>query len=84
MFHITEIVSDLKKARIAKGISQNQLANITGYDVNQISCWERGKHQPGIVAVIDLANALGFRLKLEESDIEFKPKPKPTGFIIEF
>jgi transcriptional regulator with XRE-family HTH domain len=76
------IIDDLKKARIAKDISQNKLAYITGYDVNQISCWERGKHQPGIVAVVNVAKALGFRLALIE--LESNVEAKYTPFTIEF
>lgn len=39
-------------------MTQTELAEASGYDVDQIGTWERGEHMPREMTVVDLAQAL--------------------------
>lgn len=48
----------LKQARSAKNLSQNELANLVGIHVTNISRYERGENRPTTDVLTKLANAL--------------------------
>lgn len=48
----------LKQARSNKGLSQNELANLVGVHVTNISRYERGENRPTTDVLTKLANAL--------------------------
>lgn len=53
------------RALLAMGrVSQAELARATGYSEQQISTWTRGVKNPGRVAVLRIAAALGYDLAL--------------------
>ena len=59
----------LRKARQAKGLSQEGLAMAAGLDRSYVSGFERGEFNVSIVALAKLAHAAGVRLSaLIESD----------------
>lgn len=55
----------IKKTRMAKGLSQSELAQILGYTSPQfISDWERGVSSPPVKRLHDLAHVLGVKVDL--------------------
>lgn len=51
---------DVKKAREAKGIGQNALANETGVTQQYIWLIENGQRRPSVEVAKKIANVLGF------------------------
>lgn len=49
-------LSRLKKLRKSKGVTQRMLSEWTGVSFQSISCYERGEKEPGITALIRLAD----------------------------
>ena len=62
---------NLRKARQAKGLSQEELAHRAGIDRTYISSLERSVYAAGIDVVDSLAKALG----VEASDLLKRPAP---------
>lgn len=56
---VSAILQHLKEARLARGYSQETLANISGVDLGVISRAERELRVPGFAALRDIAVALG-------------------------
>ncbi len=52
----------LRKARTAKGLSQEQLAFAAGMDRSYVSGLERGEFNVSLIAMAKLARALGTRV----------------------
>jgi transcriptional regulator with XRE-family HTH domain len=50
---------NVKKERIAKGMTQEQLAEKSGFSQQYISGLEGGKRNPTIVSLYEIAQALG-------------------------
>ena len=51
--------ANIRKARLAAGMTQEELAERSGFSQQYISGLERGKRNPTIVSVYELAQALG-------------------------
>jgi transcriptional regulator with XRE-family HTH domain len=51
--------ANLKRIRQEKGITQEQLADVSGFSQQYISGLEQGRRNPTIVTLYELANALG-------------------------
>lgn len=49
----------LKAARLAAGMTQGQLAEAVGVSQRDISHWETGHREPGVLIVKEIAQALG-------------------------
>lgn len=52
----------LKEARLAAGLTQVQLANMVGVCQRDISRWENGHREPGVLVVKKMAQVLGCRM----------------------
>lgn len=63
------LAHNLKAHRVAKGLSQEELAHRAGVDRTYISSLERSVYAAGIVVVDRLANVLG----LEAADLLKRP-----------
>ena len=50
--------SAIARIRMARGLTQGQLAEMVGCYAKDISRWENGMHAPGTKALMKLANAL--------------------------
>ena len=50
---------NVRKARIAAGMTQEELAETSGFSQQYISSLECGRRNPTVVSVYELANALG-------------------------
>lgn len=50
---------NVKKARIAKGMTQEELAEKSGFSQQYISGLESGRRNPTIVTIYEIAQALG-------------------------
>jgi transcriptional regulator with XRE-family HTH domain len=58
-----------KKIRLAKGLTQEQLAELSGFSQQYISDLERGRRNPTVVSLYELAQALGVHyMELLRSD----------------
>ena len=53
----------LRLARQARGLSQQQLANVAGVSRQAISLWESGENDPSLRAAFALASALGMTVE---------------------
>ena len=53
--------ANIRKARLAAGMTQEELAERSGFSQQYISGLERGKRNPTVVSVFELAQALGVR-----------------------
>lgn len=60
----------LRNARIAKGLSQENLAAIVNLDRTYISLLERGKRNPSLICIASLCNALEVKLSELFNEIE--------------
>ncbi|HZF86376.1 MAG TPA: helix-turn-helix transcriptional regulator [Burkholderiaceae bacterium] len=49
----------IRRVRLDRGISQEALAHMSAIDRAYMSSIERGKQNPGVVSVIEIATALG-------------------------
>lgn len=49
----------IAKARLAKGLTQAQLAEAIGVKPTQIANWEQGTRKPKVGALMKIADALG-------------------------
>jgi transcriptional regulator with XRE-family HTH domain len=48
-----------KKIRLAKGLTQEELAELSGFSQQYISDLERGRRNPTVVSLYELAQAMG-------------------------
>lgn len=53
------VVRDLQTVMLAKGITQKELADLTGFSQSQISLFFSHAHSPTLVTVNKIASALG-------------------------
>ena len=60
-----QLVNLISEARARRGITQKDLARITGVDQAVISKIETGAREPGIRTLERLANGLGYTFRLE-------------------
>ena len=61
------LMESVRAARIAAGISQEVLAERTGYGRDLISDWERGAVVPGLLRFREICQAMGLRIVLEKA-----------------
>lgn len=59
----TSVAERVKSARVRQGLSQEDLAHISGTGVMTISGIENGRHRPRPSTLRKLANALGCRVQ---------------------
>jgi len=59
---IQRVGRNIREQRIARKITQAGLARMLSCHRQQVWDWENGAHEPGISAVIRLADALGVSL----------------------
>jgi transcriptional regulator with XRE-family HTH domain len=50
---------NIKKIRLARGLTQEELAELSGFSQQYISGLERGGRNPTVVSLYELAQALG-------------------------
>ena len=62
--HKHPICEQLRKVRELEGLSQKQLAGITGISRGTLNKLESGQHLPNISTIADLAYVMGWELKL--------------------
>lgn len=60
----------LQKKRLEKNLSQTELAKTSGIDRTFISLLERGKRQPSLTTIFQLAQALKIKPSALISDLE--------------
>ena len=70
---------NLKKLRIAKGLSQQELGELTQLGQSNISAWERGGRSPLPDGLIKLATFFGCSI---DSLVGFSAKPKDEEELI--
>ncbi len=51
--------ANVRRYREAKGLTQEQLSELSGFGQNYLSDLERGRRNPTVVTVYELAQALG-------------------------
>lgn len=53
------VADNFKRIRLAKGLTQEQFSEISGFSQQYISGLESGRRNPTVVTVYELASALG-------------------------
>lgn len=71
----------IKKYRLGKGITQAELANLSGFDPKTISRYETGEYVPTIDAVYKFAEILGVPVK--EFFADFETEVEQRAFLFE-
>jgi transcriptional regulator with XRE-family HTH domain len=59
------------RIRLERGLTQEQVAEISGFSQQYISGLERGHRNPTVVTLYELAQAVGVLLAVEESPRSF-------------
>jgi len=59
-----EFIAMLREIRIEKGLSQEAVAALSGFGLNQIWNWEHHQTCPTLANVIRWADVLGYELEL--------------------
>jgi transcriptional regulator with XRE-family HTH domain len=59
-----EIITQMRARRLDLKLSQLTVADRAGYSATMVSLWETGSRAPGLRALIDWAEALGFEIKV--------------------
>jgi len=59
-----EFIAMLREIRIEKGLSQEAVASLSGFGLNQIWNWENHQTCPTLANVIRWADALGYEFDL--------------------
>lgn len=72
---------NMRRLRVAKGISQERLANVAVVDRTYVSRLERKMENPSIGILDKIAEALGVHVSelLREPDTSEEPKPLKAG-----
>ncbi len=63
--HLSELTNILKQRRNQLGITQNDLAELSGIALRTIKLVESGKNNPTLDTVNKLSEVLGMEIKLE-------------------
>lgn len=71
----------IKKFRVAKGITQAELAHLSGFDPKTISRFETGEYVPTVEAVYKFAEILGVPVK--EFFADFDTEVEQRAFLFE-
>lgn len=56
---LPQFSSNLREARLKRGLSQERLAHICGLNMTHVARIERGEREPGVRTVSKLARGLG-------------------------
>jgi transcriptional regulator with XRE-family HTH domain len=71
---------NVKRIRLSNGLSQEQFAERSGFTQQYISDLERGRRNPTVVSLFDLAQALGVsHVELVTPDEEVLASPAPRS-----
>lgn len=54
----------VRRARLAAGLTQAELADLVGTTQSAVSRWERGHDEPRLASLVDVLRACGLRLSL--------------------
>ena len=49
----------MRRVRLAKGLTQEQLSDVSGFSQQYLSDLERGRRNPTVITLLELAQALG-------------------------
>jgi transcriptional regulator with XRE-family HTH domain len=63
--HLKEILSIIKKRRELLGVTQEDLAELSGVGLRTLKALESGKSNPTLETLNNLAEVLGMEVKLE-------------------
>ena len=63
----------IREARLRAGLSQQQLAEVSGKDRTVIARWEQGLVAPSIDTLVELVRSCGFDIPLEL--VPYDPRP---------
>lgn len=70
---------NVRACRLAKGLTQEQFADRSGFSQQYISSLEKGRRNPTIVTIYDLAKALGVsHVDLVRLDLTDRPQGHET------
>lgn len=70
---------ELKEARLAKDLTQDDLSAISGYTQRYLSLLEKGTQVPSLTTYFDLCDSLGKSPDAFMRALVRRTKPKPPG-----
>ena len=71
---------NVRRIRLERRLTQEQLADFSGFSQQYLSDLERGERNPTVVTLFELADALGVpHVVLVEPDAEFETELKARG-----
>jgi transcriptional regulator with XRE-family HTH domain len=73
----------IEEVRLASGLSQAELAALSGTSQPTLSAYERGKKTPGLAVAERIVNAAGWNIALQPR-VSFTEHPAPPGFRFPF
>lgn len=73
----------IEEARLASGLGQAELANLSGTSQPTLSAYERGKKAPGLAVAERIVNAAGWNIALQPR-VSFTEHPAPPGLRFPF
>ena len=63
-----DLIMEIVKLRIEKGLTQKEIAEITGIPQPNIARFEKNIHSASLSTVIKIINSMGYKLKIEKCD----------------
>lgn len=69
--HLSQLVSTLKQRREVLGVTQKQLAELSGVGLRTLKALESEKSNPTLETLSKLADVLGMEFKLVVKKLEF-------------
>ena len=78
MKRIQQFGQAVRSARLARGLTQEQLAEKANLHVNSISFVERGLSPPALDTICFIADALGLKVSELVTDMEMGSKKRST------
>jgi transcriptional regulator with XRE-family HTH domain len=72
MMHFSKLINTIKERREIMKVTQKSLAELSGVGLRTLKEFERGKGNPRLQTIQNLANALGMEVCLKVKDINIK------------
>ena len=66
---LKKLATNLKRERLKRNLSQEELAELVNISRNSVSLIETGKINPTVIKVIDIAKALGIEVSSLTNDV---------------
>ena len=73
----------IRRLRMEKGLTQQQLSDQLGLDRSSVASWELGRHMPGVTTITQLAEALGVETAALMATVEKLGDTPPNVLLVD-